>query len=237
MFDCIEHKEFKIYNGDCIEVMRELQPESVDFSVFSPPFSAIYAYTNNLQDLGNSTEMDDEFKMHYAFFSKELSRLIKPGRLVATHIADTPRTKAMHGEISTNDISGDMIRIMEAAGFLFLRRFAIQKNPQAAAIRNKIQSLLFATLKTDQSKIWPAQADWILVFKKRGDNKVPIKQQLDSEDWIKLAAPCWTHIRETDTLNTRMAKSEDDEKHICPLNPIKGHSGKLPEQFTFWGRP
>ena len=214
----VKNDEYTVYNGDNVQVMNEeIEPESIDFSVMSVPFAAIYSYTNKLEDMGNSSDYDDDFKLHFAFWAQSIFPLIKQGRVVAIHYQDTTLLKSAVGHAGIHDLSGDVIRLMESAGFICQQRITIDKNPQAVAIRTKAHSLLFKSLKKDQVISTPCNGDYLLKFVKPGVNQVPIKHQISQERWIRLAHPIWYHIKETNTLNTRSAKKKDNERHICPL--------------------
>ena len=211
-----------IYKGDCIEIMPTLKPESMDLSIFSPPFSSLFAYSSNIEDIGNSRESDDEFLLHYEFSIKPLFDLMKPGCNVCVHVADVPRLKESHGYVGAYDLSGDIIKLMEKYGFYYYRRWTINKNPQSQSIRNHSITLTFAQFEKDSRQSSAALADYILVFKKPG-KAVPVKPQMDRNEWIECANPTWygihenkgCGIKETDTLNTR--KGPNDVVHICPL--------------------
>lgn len=202
--------------GDSCERLGELPSESVDLSVHSPPFSSLYTYSPSLRDLGNSAG-DEEFLAHYAFIVEHLFRLTKPGRLAAVHVTDLTTTKATHGEVGCRDFSGMVLRAYQAAGWTFCRRITVDKNPQAAAIRTKAHNLMFQTLERDSTNSWPALADYVLVFRKPGENAVPVKGDVERESWITWAHPVWYDISETAVLNARLARDEADERHIAPL--------------------
>lgn len=72
-------------------------------------------------------------------------------------------------------------------------------------------------LKKDASWLRPALADYICVFRKPGENLIPVHPDINNEDWIQWARPIWYGIRETETLQAAEARDEDDERHICPL--------------------
>ncbi len=209
---------WRLLRGDCVEALRErIEPESVDFAVFSPPFSQLFTYSNSPRDIGNCRD-DDEFFDHFRFFCAELMRVMKPGRSAAVHIANVPAMLSRDGYIGVKDLRGDVIRCFQAAGWVFHGEVCIDKCPQAQAIRTKSKSLLFVQKERDSSWLRPALADYIVVFRKPGDNAVPIQNDdVTRDDWISWARPIWYGIRETDTLQHREAREDKDEKHICPL--------------------
>jgi DNA modification methylase len=144
-------------------------------------------------------------------------RVTKPGRNTCVHIAEVTSTKQTHGVIGLIDLPGMLIRAYVEAGWVYHGRVTIDKNPQAQAIRTHSKSLLFVQLRKDSSWSRPALADYILVFRKPGDNAVPILPELTNDEWIEWARPIWRDINESDTLNAAIAKENDDERHICPL--------------------
>ena len=209
-------ERWTMYNGDCVEVMETLEPESVDLSVFSPPFSALFTYTNSEHDIGNCSGRD-EFLKHFAFAVKELHRVTKPGRLACVHLAQVASTLVTHGVIGVIDLRGKVIDLFIESGFVYHGDITIDKDPQAQAIRTHAKALLFVQLKKDASWLRPALADYILVFRKPGENAEPIHPDISNEDWIEWARPIWYGIRESDTLNVREATGDKDERHICAL--------------------
>lgn len=205
-----------LWNGDSCERMQEMDNNSVDLSVSSPQFASLYTYSDSIRDLGNSTDRA-QFLEHYRFIIDQLLRVTKPGRLACVHVQQMATTKAMHGVIGLTDFRGDVIRAYIGAGWVFHGEVTVNKNPQAQAIRTKAQSLLFVTKNRDSSMSRPALADYLLLFRKPGDNAVPIKTDVSNDEWIKWAEPVWWDIRETNTLNERLGREDTDERHICPL--------------------
>tara|TARA_Y100000310_G_scaffold291645_1_gene319732 strand:- start:249 stop:2378 length:2130 start_codon:yes stop_codon:yes gene_type:complete len=212
----ISTPEYQIANGDCMEIMPQLEAESVDFAVFSPPFLSLYSYTADSRDMGN-TKTTEAFDDKYRLFGAELFRLMRPGRLVATHVAQVPAKKAYDGFIGLKDFRGLVIAAMVDAGFVYHGDITVDKNPQAQAVRTHSKALLFKQLKKDASWLRPGLADYVLLFRKPGEPEVVIQPDISNEDWIKWAHPVWYDIRESDTLNTAEARTEKDEKHIAPL--------------------
>ena len=205
-----------LWNGDSCERMQEMDNNSVDLSVSSPPFASLYTYSDSIRDLGNSTDRA-QFLEHYRFIIDQLLRVTKPGRLACVHVQQLATTKATHGVIGLTDFRGDVIRTYIEAGWIFHGEVTVNKNPQAQAIRTKAQSLMFVTKNRDSSMSRPALADYLLLFRKPGDNAVPIKTDVSNDEWIKWAEPVWWDIRETNTLNERLGREDTDERHICPL--------------------
>jgi len=206
--------------GDACERMRELDDDSIDLSVYSPPFADLYVYTDTERDLGNSRNWD-EFFDHYAFIIREVLRVTKPGRLTCVHTSDIPAMAQRDGYIGIRNFPGAVIQAYEAEGWTFVGRAFVQKNPQAQAIRTKSKALLFVQLRKDSTDSRPALIDQVLLFKKPGENATPVNpvanKEMDNETWIEWAHGIWLGIQETDTLQYSKARGEGDEKHICPL--------------------
>jgi DNA modification methylase len=214
----IDFDRWHIENADCIEHMAELPNDVFDFSVFSPPFPSLYAYTNESCDIGNSEGLQREGKLHLSFFYKQLARVIKPGRAICVHVMQIPRLKRS-GEVGLHDFRGLNIKLGERSGLIYEYDWAIRKNPQAQAIRTRSRELQFSGLETDRSKQRGTLLDYVIKFRVPGENVKPIngKGEVSRNQWIDWAEGCWSDIKETDTLNTKEAKSEEDVKHICPL--------------------
>lgn len=206
--------------GDSAIRLKELDTESIDMSVYSPPFLDLFVYSDSDHDLGNCRSKDD-FLFQYGFIVEEILRTTKPGRLSCVHTSDIPAMANRDGYIGLKDFPGEVIRLHESKGWQFVGRCFIQKNPQAQAIRVKSKALLFVQMKKDSSCSRPALVDQILIFKKPGENAVaiePVKNgELDNETWINWAHGIWTDISETKTLQYYCGRDVGDEKHICPL--------------------
>jgi DNA modification methylase len=198
--------------------MATLPDKCFDMSVFSPPFPALYAYTNSEADIGNSDDLKNETKLHLSFFYRQLARLIKPGRVVVVHVAQIPRMKRSGG-VGLFDFRGLNIRIAERAGLVFEYDWVVRKNPQAQAIRTRSRELQFSGLESDRAKSRGTLPDYLLKFRVPGDNAIPIDGAgvVSRNDWIQWAECTWTDIKETDTLNVSEGRAENDTKHICPL--------------------
>ena len=206
--------------GDSCQRLKELAENSIDMSVYSPPFADLFTYTASDRDLGNSRGWI-EFFNHYSFIIGDILRVTKPGRLTCVHTSDIPAIAQKDGYIGVKDFPGEVIRAYEKCGWIFTGRAFIQKNPQAQAIRTKSKALLFVQMRKDSTDSRPALVDQILIFKKPGDNAVPVAPvangEMDNETWIEWAHGIWLGIRETETLQFTKSRGVDDEKHICPL--------------------
>lgn len=210
--------KWDVYHGDCIPHMATLPEAAFDFSVFSPPFPSLYAYTSEASDIGNSEDLKGEAKLHLSFFYRQLARVVKPGRVIVVHVANIPRMKRT-GEVGLYDFRGLNIRLAERAGLIWDYDWVVRKNPQAQAIRTRSRELQFAGLEADRAKSRGTLPDYLLKFRVPGENKQAIANggDVSRNDWIEWAECCWSDIRETDTLNVAEGRSEDDTKHICPL--------------------
>lgn len=217
--DILNSQTWHLHHGDCILHMAELPAGCFDFSVFSPPFPSLYAYSDSPSDVGNNEGLrGGEAKLHLSFFYRQLARLIKPGRVCVVHVAQIPRMKRC-GEVGLHDFRGLNIRLAERSGLVFEYDWCVRKNPQSQAIRTKSRELQFSGLEADRAKSRGALPDYLLKFRAPGVNEVPIQSKGDvsRNDWIQFAECCWSDIRETDTLNVKEGRGEDDTKHICPL--------------------
>lgn len=202
--------------GDSAERIEEIPDESVDMSIYSPPFESLYTYSASPRDMGNSSDRADFFEQ-YGYIIRGNYRIQKPGTECIVHVQQTTTTKATHGEIGMTDFRGDVIRAYQKEGWIYFGEKCIDKDPQAQAIRTKAHSLMFVTKNRDSSHSRPALADYGLIFKKPGQRDVPVKTDITNEEWIELARPVWYGIQESDTLNARIARESDDERHLTPL--------------------
>ena len=209
-------EQFHLMLGDSCERLAEVDDNSVDLSIYSPPFASLFTYSPSERDLGNSKDRG-QFLEHYRFIVDHLLRITKPGRLAVVHCQQLSTTKATHGVVGLTDFRGDLIRAHTAAGWIFHGEVTIDKDPQAQAIRTKAHALMFQTLNRDSASSRPAMADYLLLFRKPGENALPIKPECDNETWIQWARPVWYGSKETNTLNTGVARDDADERHICPL--------------------
>jgi DNA modification methylase len=171
MTNQIISEKYSIYNGDCVEVMKQLPDNAIDFSIYSPPFASMYTYSSDERDLGNCKNYE-EFLEHYKFVVSEIFRILKPGRLVAVHCMDIPG----NGDNGLVDFPGDIIRLHQNLGFRFWDRKNIWKEPLRVAIRTRQRALMHCQLVSDTTKCRGALADYLLIFKKRGENQVPVEK-------------------------------------------------------------
>lgn len=219
MMTILNDKErWRLVQQDCIEHMATMPDASIDFSVFSPPFPSLFAYTDSESDIGNSEDFRGDAKLHLSFFFHQLARIVKPGRAIVVHVMQIPRLKRS-GEVGLHDYRGLNIRIGERAGLVYEYDWAVRKNPQAQAIRTRSRELQFAGLESDRAKSRGCLPDYLIKFRAPGINEVPVDSegQVSRNDWIQWAEGCWSDINNTDTLNVQDGRGEQDTKHICPL--------------------
>lgn len=210
---------YTLHNADCIDLAREIESESVGFTIYSPPFSSLFTYSNSDRDMGNS-KSEGQFFQHFGYLTDELLRITMPGRLMAVHCMQLTTSKANDGFIGIRDFRGDLIRLMQSKGWIYHSEVCIWKDPVVAMQRTKALGLLHKTIKKDSSMSRQGLADYLLVFRKPGQNVVPIShtpEQFPVTLWQRYASPVWFDINQTRTLNYREARHEDDVKHICPL--------------------
>lgn len=209
---------YHVHRGDSIEHMVDMPDDSVDLSIYSVPFPSMYAYTSEACDVGNSEDLSNEAKLHFSFFFHQFARVVKPGRVTIVHCMQIPRMKRS-GEVGLNDFRGMLIRAGERAGLVYEYDWMVRKNPQAQAIRTRSRELQFVGLERDRAKCRGTLCDYLIKFRSPGENEVAIDSsgEVSRQNWIDWAEGSWNDIIETDTLNTAEAKSEDDLKHICPL--------------------
>lgn len=228
-------KDWRLLLGDSVERLSEIKTESVDLSVFSPPFMDLYTYSPTERDLGNSASQNDFF-VHFGYIIEELMRVTRPGRNCAVHTADVPAILNKDGYIGIKDFPGKVIAAFEAKGWIYHGRVTIDKNPQAQAIRTHSKALLFVQMEKDSTWSRPAIGDYILIFRKPGDNQVPVTPvangDITREKWIEWAHPIWYGISESDTLQYTTARSKEDDKHICPLQ-----LGTIERCIALWSNP
>jgi len=215
----VETKNYTAILGDSIEKIKELKDNSIDYQIFSPPFSSLYTYSNSERDMGNCKN-DDEFYKHYEYLIKEQYRILKPGRLLSFHCMLLPTSKYRDGVIGLKDFRGDLIRLYQNAGFIYHSEVVIWKDPVVAMQRTKALGLLYKQLKKDSAMSRQGVPDYLITMRKLGDNKEPITKKPENFSvnmWQKFASPVWTDINQSNTLQKKSAREEKDEKHICPL--------------------
>ena len=207
---------WQLWLGDSCERMAEIPDNSVGLSVYSPPFASLFTYSPSPRDLGNNATRED-FLEHYSYIIRENLRITMPGRICAVHVQQLTTTMSAHGVIGLTDFRGQVIAAYVDAGWIFHGEVTVDKDPQAQAIRTKAQALMFVTKNRDSSMTRPALADYLLLFRKPGENPTQIKTDVTNDEWIEWARPVWLDIKEPNTLNARVAREAADERHICPL--------------------
>lgn len=248
---------YAAYNADCMEVLPGLKAESVDFSVYSPPFPELYQYSNDPRDMSNCATYDEGIAQ-YQFVVNEIARVTKPGRVTAVHCMDLKR-----GSVFQRDFPGDIVRAHEAAGFNFFCRITIWKDPWLIARRTRMRSLMHKSIVNDSAGCRVAGADYVLVFRKSGENKEPIthpdglkkyageepipgdllagfsnytgdqrKNLLSHWIWRRYASPVWMDIRSGRLMPYKEARETDEEKHVCPLQ-----LDVIERCLTLWSNP
>lgn len=235
---------YAIYCGDCMEVVSRLKKESVDLSVYSPPFAGLYNYSSSDRDFSNCRSYE-EFLEHYAYLVKQVARVTRPGRITAVHCMDVPSGNT--GRDHMLDFSGDIIRLHAKHGFKFVARYCIWKDPFTVYIRTLAKNLRHRTCVEDSARCSAAAADYLLVFRKDGENKVPIAHPVgllsyagarepppellkfkgwtgkQTENkysqwvWRQYASAFWDDVRLDRVLPFQDAKEPDDERHVHPL--------------------
>jgi DNA modification methylase len=235
---------YAIYQSDCMEVMRDMPKESIDFSVYSPPFAGLYHYSSSDRDLSNCDSTEDFFK-HYNFVVEEIERITKPGRCTAVHCTDVPSGNS--GSDHLYDFPGDIIRLHEKLGFEMIARHFIWKEPLTVRNRTMQKNLAHKTVVDDSIYCGVACADQLIIFRKKGDNLIPVAHpvgltyyagerkipeelykykgykgnQIENRYshwiWRQYASCFWDDIRLDNVLPFRGGRTEDDEKHVHPL--------------------
>lgn len=214
----LQNDYFTIRNGDSIQLIQNIETESIGFSVFSPPFAELYTYSSHIEDLGNSKDYKEFFEQ-FGFLASELFRVIKQGRNIAVHCMDLPIQKGKEGYIGLRDFSGMIIQLFEQVGFIYHSRVTIWKDPVVEMQRTKALGLLHKQVKKDSTMSRVGIPDYVLIFRKDGDRDTPVTNtDLSVDMWQKYASPVWMDINYSNTLQGyRNAREDEDEKHICPL--------------------
>jgi len=240
-----EHTEsgdnWTMYMGDCVDVVKNIDDESIGYSIFSPPFASLFTYTSSHRDMGNCKN-DAEFAQHFDYLIGELKRVLMPGRLISIHCMNLPMTISRDGVIGMRDFRGDIIRMFERHGFIYHSEVCIWKDPLLQAVRTKVLTLAHKQISKDSSRCANGFPDYVVTMRKPGDNYEPISHgrgfeyyvgelpepaavksddarinKYSHEVWQRYASPVWFDIRQTRTLNERAAREHQDERHICPL--------------------
>ena len=235
---------FALYHGDCVEVMQSLPAASIALSIYSPPFGGLYHYSSDDRDLSNCADYAEFFK-HYAFTVQEVARLTMPGRMTAVHCSDVPTGNS--GIDALIDFPGDIIRLHKERGFHYVARYSVWKEPLAVRNRTLQKSLAHKTIVDDSSRCSVANADYLLVFRRAGENKITIahpnglteyagerrppvevlkyrgwtgkqtENRYSHWIWRQYASAFWDDIRIGRVLPFREARDSEDEKHVHPL--------------------
>ena len=213
------NNNFSLYNGDCVEVLKGIPDNSIHYSIFSPPFASLYTYSNSDRDMGNS-KGDDEFYEHFKFLAKELYRVTMPGRLLSFHCMDLPLMKERDGVIGLKDFPSLVRQIFEDCGFIYHSKVTIWKNPVTEMQRTKALGLLHKLIRKDSTINRQGIPDYIVTMRKPGENPERVSHTHETfpvSVWQNYASPVWMDIRQSDTLQKKSARTEKDERHICPL--------------------
>ena len=228
-------KMWSIYHGDCVEVAQGIPDNSIDFIIFSPPFESLYTYSNSDRDMGNCRS-SLEFARHFRFLANELYRILVPGRCMSVHCMDLPLSKQNDGVIGLRDFSGALVRIFERAGFIMhTPRVTIRKDPVTAMQRTKAIGLLWKQLKKDSCLSRMGIPDYLLTFRKPGDNPKPVHhtdKEFPVKRWQQWAECVWHDINPSNTLQKNSARDNEDERHIAPLQ-----LQVIERAITMWTNP
>lgn len=224
---------YALYNGDCIDITRQIPDNSVHFEIFSPPFANLYIYSDDLRDMGNCKNMDEFFKQ-FDYLIPELYRVLMPQRLCAVHCKQLAKYKGRDGASGWIDFRGELIRHFEKYGFQYHSEIVIWTDPVLEMQKTKTQRLLYCQLQRDASYTGIGMPEYLVIFKKWNEGETvpirhfksekdaaekngPVENVIDLNVWQKYASPVWFDIKRTDVLNTKAAKDGKDKKHICPL--------------------
>ena len=215
----VVNNNFALYHGDCVDVTKGIPDNSIHYTIFSPPFSSLYTYSNSDRDMGNSKN-DEEFDKHFEFLVKELYRITIPGRLVSFHCMQIPLMKERDGVIGLKDFRGDLIRSFQKEGFIYHSEVCIWKNPVVEMQRTKALGLLHKQIKKDSSMCRQGIPDFLITMRKPGENPERIEHTNENfpvDVWQNYASPVWMDIKQSNTLQKKNARDKKDERHICPL--------------------
>lgn len=220
--NCIDQEigdGYMIANGDCVEVVKGLPDQSIDYSIFSPPFASLYTYSNSPRDMGN-VRNDAEFFAHFDFLIAELRRVMKPGHNVSFHCMLMPTSKERDGYIGLKDFRGDLIRAFQKHGFIYASEVCIWKDPVTAMQRTKALGLLHKTVRENACMSRQGIPDYLVTMRAPGEMVDRVKHTHENypvSKWQTVASPVWMDIDPSDTLQYASAREHDDERHICPL--------------------
>lgn len=210
---------YALHLGDCVDVVGEIESDSIGYTIFSPPFASLYTYSNSPRDMGNCRDHAD-FYRHFKFLVGDLLRVTKPGRLLSFHCMNLPSTITRDGVIGIIDFRGELIRMFVDAGWIFHSEVVIWKDPVTAMQRTKALGLLYKQLKKDSCLSRQGIPDYLVTMRKPGTNNEPVTKTPDCFPvglWQRYASPVWMDINPSRTLQYRAARDNDDERHICPL--------------------
>ena len=217
--DIAEGEGWTLHLGDCVDVVAENPDESIGYSIYSPPFASLYTYSASERDMGNCAGVA-QFADHYRYLVNDIFRVTMPGRLTSFHCMNLPTSKTHHGHIGIRDFRGELIRIHEAAGWIFHSEVVIWKDPVTAMQRTKALGLLHKQLKKDSCMSRQGIPDYLVTMRKPGENESRVghtDQTFPVQEWQRYASPVWGDINPSDTLQFRSAREHNDERHICPL--------------------
>jgi len=236
--------KYALYHGDCIPIMENMPKETIDISIYSPPFGGLYHYSSSERDLSNCKDYK-EFFIHYEFVVKEIFRLTKPGRMTCVHCMDVPSGNS--GIDNLTDFPGDIIRLHDKHGFKYIARYSVWKEPLGVRNRTMAKNLAHKTIVDDSSRCSVASADYLLVFRRTGENKNPIahptglteyagEREIPQElfkfknwpgnqienryshwIWRQYASSFWDDVRIGRVLPFKESRDDKDEKHVHPL--------------------
>ncbi len=217
--DYADGKGWELHQADCVHLASEMKTDSVDYTIFSPPFASLYTYSNSDYDMGNCKD-DNGFYDQFEHLVIEMFRVTKPGRLLSFHCMNLPTSKQNHGVIGLRDFRGEMIRLFTKHGWIFHSEVCIWKDPVVAMQRTKALGLLWKQVRKDAAMSRQGIPDYLVTLRKPGVNPNPVehtKENLPVDMWQKYASPVWMDINPGRTLNKMPARDENDERHICPL--------------------
>jgi len=227
-------KNWHLYNADCIEVLADLPTDSVDYSIYSPPFASLYTYSDSPRDMGNASSYEEFFEQ-FAFLANRMIRVTKPGRLMSFHCAQVPLMKERDGVIGLRDFRGDLIRVFQDSGFILHSEVTVWKDPVVEMQRTKALGLLHKQIKKDSCMSRMGIPDYVITMRKPGENPNPVKHTDESfpvGQWQQWASPVWMDIEQGNTLSYMQARDNNDERHICPLQ-----LDLIERCVTMWSNP
>jgi DNA modification methylase len=226
VLDQAHGRSWAAYNVDTVEFTATTPDNSIDLSIYSPPFAHLFIYSQSERDMGN-VATEREFFDSYQHLARQLLRITRPGRLCAVHCSDLPRTKEKHGVIGLYDFPSDVRACHEAAGWTYVSRITIWKNPVVEMQRTKALGLLYKQIQTDATRNRQGMPDYVLIFRKTPESEDEVTggvlrvaqkpAEFPVDVWQEWASPVWMSIDQTNVLNVKMAKDEKDERHLCPL--------------------